>query len=59
MITGDHIDTATAIGKDLKIIQSSNEAITGAELDNISDEELIKIVNTHSVFARVQTRTQN
>lgn len=54
MITGDHIDTATAIGKDLKIIQSSNEAITGAELDNISDEELIKIVNTHSVFARVQ-----
>lgn len=54
MITGDHIDTATAIGKDLKIIKDSNEAITGAQLDNISDEELIKIVNTHSVFARVQ-----
>lgn len=54
MITGDHIDTATAIGKDLKIIKESKEAITGAELDNISDEELIKIVSTHSVFARVQ-----
>lgn len=54
MITGDHIDTATAIGKDLKIIKESKEAITGAELDNLSDEELIKVVNTHSVFARVQ-----
>lgn len=54
MITGDHIDTATAIGKDLKIIKESNEAITGNSLDGLSDEELIKIVNTHSVFARVQ-----
>ena len=54
MITGDHIDTATAIGKDLKIIKEVNEAITGAQLDNVSEEELIKIVNTHSVFARVQ-----
>ena len=54
MITGDHIDTATAIGKDLKIIKESSEAITGAELDNLSDEELIKVINEHSVFARVQ-----
>lgn len=54
MITGDHIDTATAIGKDLKIINDSSEAITGASLDGISDEELINIINTHSVFARVQ-----
>lgn len=54
MITGDHIDTATAIGKDLKIIKESSEAITGDKLDNISEEELINIVNTHSVFARVQ-----
>lgn len=54
MITGDHIDTATAIGKDLKIIKESSEAITGDKLDNITEEELINIVNTHSVFARVQ-----
>jgi len=54
MITGDHIDTATAIGKDLKIIKDSSEAITGAELDNLSDEELVQIVNKCSVFARVQ-----
>ena len=54
MITGDHIDTATAIGKDLKIIQDSSEALTGASLDGMTDEELIKTINTHSVFARVQ-----
>ena len=54
MITGDHIDTATAIGKDLKIIENSSQAITGAELENLSDDELIKVINEHSVFARVQ-----
>ena len=54
MITGDHIDTATAIGKDLEIIQDSSEAITGEKLNNLSDEEMIKIVNKCSVFARVQ-----
>ena len=54
MITGDHIDTATAIGKDLKIITDSNEAITGNSLNGLTDEELIDVVNTHSVFARVQ-----
>lgn len=54
MITGDHIDTATAIGEDLKIISSRKEAITGAELDGLSEEELIQVVNTCSVFARVQ-----
>ncbi len=54
MITGDHIDTATAIGKDLKIIKDSSEAITGAELDNLSEKELIKVINKCSVFARVQ-----
>ena len=45
MITGDHIDTATAIGKDLKIIENSSQAITGAELENLSDDELIKVIN--------------
>lgn len=54
MITGDHIDTATAIGKDLEIIKDSSEAITGAELNNLSEEEIVKIVNKCSVFARVQ-----
>ena len=54
MITGDHIDTATAIGEDLKIISTREEAITGSELDGLSDEELKKVVNTCSVFARVQ-----
>lgn len=54
MITGDHIDTATAIGQDLKIISNRKEAITGSELDELSDEELIRVVNNCSVFARVQ-----
>jgi len=54
MITGDHIDTATAIGQDLKIISNRKEAITGSELDGLSDEDLIRVVNDCSVFARVQ-----
>ena len=54
MITGDHIDTATAIGKDLGIIKDASQAMVGAELDKYSDEELIEIVNKCSVFARVQ-----
>ncbi len=54
MITGDHIDTATAIGENLKIISTREEAIAGSELDSLSEEELIKVVNACSVFARVQ-----
>lgn len=54
MITGDHKDTAVAIGKDLGIISDSSEAMTGAELEDVSDEELINVVNRCSVFARVQ-----
>lgn len=54
MITGDHKDTAIAIGKDLGIITDSSEAMTGAELDSVSDEDLINVVNKCSVFARVQ-----
>ncbi len=54
MITGDHKDTAVAIGKDLGIIKDFSEAITGAELEKVSDKELIDIVNKCSVFARVQ-----
>ena len=54
MITGDHKDTAVAIAKDLKIIKDAKEAITGAEIEELSDEELIKVVKTCSVYARVQ-----
>ncbi len=54
MITGDHRDTAIAIGKDLGIIEDDSQAIVGAELDQYSDEEMIDIVPCYSVYARVQ-----
>ena len=54
MITGDQLDTAVAIGKDLGIISSANDAILGAALDDMSDEELLNKVGTYSVYARVQ-----
>ncbi len=54
MITGDHKDTAVAIAMQLGIINSADEAITGAELDKISDEEFETLVEKYSVYARVQ-----
>lgn len=54
MITGDHIDTAVAIAKDLGIVEDSSQAITGAELDKISDEDFKTRVTEISVYARVQ-----
>ena len=54
MITGDHKDTAVAIAKELGIITDASEAITGAELDNISDEEICEFVKKYGVYARVQ-----
>ena len=54
MITGDHIDTAVAIGKELGIVSSRDEAITGAELDKLSDEEFQKKIKKYSIYARVQ-----
>lgn len=54
MITGDHINTAAAIAKELTIITDSSEAITGAQLDKISDEQFEKDVVKYSVYARVQ-----
>ena len=54
MITGDHKDTAVAIAKELGIITDASQAITGAELDTISDEELPEAVKKYSVYARVQ-----
>ena len=56
MITGDHKDTAVAIAKELGIITSEKEAITGAELDEISDEDFPKAVRRYSVYARVQPK---
>ena len=53
MITGDSIDTATAIAKDVGIITSDNEAILGSELDKYNDKELEDIVKKYSVYARV------
>ena len=53
MITGDHIATAKAIAKDLGILKTGEKAITGNELNKISDEELERNIASYSVFARV------
>ena len=53
MITGDHKVTATAIAKSLGILENEDEAITGVELEKMSDEELEKNVRKYSVYARV------
>lgn len=54
MITGDHKDTAVAIGMELGIITSPDQAITGAQLDDLSDEEFARRITEFSVYARVQ-----
>ena len=54
MITGDHIDTAVAIAKELGIIVDRSQAITGAELDKMSDEEFADKIGNYRVYARVQ-----
>ena len=54
MITGDHKDTAVAIALELGIIKDKSEAITGAELDDISDDDFKEKVTQYSVYARVQ-----
>ena len=53
MITGDHKITAIAIAKELGILENEDEAITGADLENMTDEELKKNVRKYSVYARV------
>ena len=54
MITGDHKDTAVAIAKELGIIQSADEALTGTDLSAMSDEELEAGIEHYGVYARVQ-----
>lgn len=54
MITGDHKDTAVAIAMELGIIKDGSEAITGAMLNEISDEQFEKDIEKYSVYARVQ-----
>lgn len=53
MITGDHVLTAEAIGRELGIYQKGDCAVTGAELDKMSDKELETAAETCTVFARV------
>lgn len=53
MITGDSLNTAVAIAKDIDIITSEEEAITGNELDKLSEEELFKNIEKYKVYARV------
>ena len=53
MITGDHKITASAIAKKLGILENEDEAITGIELEKMTDEELEKNVRKYSVYARV------
>lgn len=54
MITGDHIDTAVAIALELGIITDKSQAITGAEIGEMSDEEFAEKIGNYSVYARVQ-----
>ncbi|MCB2356658.1 calcium-translocating P-type ATPase, PMCA-type [Clostridium estertheticum] len=56
MITGDHKNTAYAIGKDLEICKSPEEVITGDELDKLSDKELDKNIDNLKIFARVSPK---
>lgn len=53
MITGDHRNTAVAIAKELGIAESIEQSLTGAEIDELSDEEFSRNINNYRVFARV------
>ena len=53
MITGDHIDTASAIGREIGLLRDGDLVMTGAQVDAMSDEEFESVVRNVSVFARV------
>ncbi|HMO78820.1 MAG TPA: cation-translocating P-type ATPase [Candidatus Paceibacterota bacterium] len=53
MITGDHIDTATAIAKKVSIFQDGDEVLSGSQIQNMSDEQLSKNISNVTVYARV------
>ena len=54
MITGDNKDTAVAIARELGIIDDASQAIEGRELNRLSDDELDRVIDKYSVYARVQ-----
>lgn len=54
MITGDHHDTAVAIAKELGLVNDASQTITGSQLNEMSDDELAKNIETYHVYARVQ-----
>ena len=54
MITGDHKDTAVAIARQLGIIDNETQALTGSELNEISDDKLDDVIDEYYVYARVQ-----
>lgn len=58
MITGDHIDTAVAIAKDLGILTDPSQAVMGQALDSMSDEELDASIEKYCVYARVSLSTR-
>ncbi|MGN0960970.1 MAG: calcium-translocating P-type ATPase, PMCA-type [Christensenellales bacterium] len=53
MITGDHLDTAVAIASQIGIYKKGDKAITGAELDKLTDEEFLRDLRKYKVYARV------
>ncbi len=54
MITGDHLDTAVAIAKQLDMVKDASEAVTGSQLNDMDDESLAMNIANYSVYARVQ-----